>query len=70
MSVMPLNVGWLFSNGIADLEARKSVAADNFSLWQRMEGFLERKKQTAAAIGEYHNFLCEMHDRFFYTQAC
>lgn len=54
-----------FFNGIADLEARKSVAADNFSLWQRMEGFLERKKQTAAAIGEYHNFLCEMHDRFF-----
>ena len=48
-----------------DGEARKSVAADHFDLWQKMEAFLEAKKQTKVEAGKYHNFLCEMYDRCF-----
>jgi ribonuclease HI len=54
-----------FFNNAVDAEARKSVAADHFELWQKMEGFLDAKKETRIGVGRYHDFLCEMYDMFF-----
>ena len=35
-----------FFNNAIDSEARKSVVADHFDLWQKMEAFLDAKKET------------------------
>eukprot|EP00435_Cladocopium_sp_Y103_P026893 s557_g6.t1 len=54
-----------YYNSMVDLEAKKSVAADHFQLWQKFEEMLDSKKAVMRGVRDYHNFLWEMCERSF-----
>ena len=54
----------LFS-AVADNEARKAVAVDNFTVWQTLEDMLNKKKKCIQMVKSYHDFLCELPERTF-----
>ena len=57
-----------FFNAMVDLEAKKSVAADNFELWQKFERMFEHKKSVLRGLIKYHDFLWNVYERSFNIQ--
>ena len=54
-----------FFNNAVDLEAKKAVAADCFSEWQEFAKLFGRKKAMETEVRQFHDLLCEIHDRSF-----
>lgn len=57
-----------YFNAMVDLEAKKSVAADNFELWQKFETMWEQKKSVLQGLRKYHDFLWQVYERSFNVQ--
>ena len=57
-----------FYNAMVDLEAKKSVAADHFDLWQRLDGLMSQRKDKIAMLVKYHDFIWDVHQRSFNVQ--
>lgn len=55
-----------YFNAMVDLEAKKSVAADNF--WQKFETMWEQKKSVLQGLRKYHDFLWQVYERSFNVQ--
>ena len=54
-----------FFNDAADKEAKKSVAADNFDVWQKFENMLLGRKKQYEMVRKFHNLVCDIHERSF-----
>eukprot|EP00438_Fugacium_kawagutii_P004558 Skav202816 [mRNA] locus=scaffold3852:31262:33268:+ [translate_table: standard] len=54
-----------YCNECADLSAKKSVIADNFPLWNKMNDIVDHRKQVQQNMQLVHSMICDFHVNFF-----